>query len=383
VRAALFSAAPDRRPELFLELSAREGIRLLPAEVDDPVEPMADDRLMNLVRRELVTRLGPQTRIAGAVDGIPGFWVSFRLEEHDEEEFWIGLPRERAARHLANHWLTWGLVALSLALAMAGLIATRLARPLKILARSATVLGQGQMPAPVPETGVEEIRHLAAAFNQMAADLERHERDRAEVLAGISHDLRTPITRLRLEAELSINDDGARQAVIADIEQMESVISQFMDYARGDVGEESIAVDPGELLSNIAERQAALGRPLHLEISPLPVQHLRPKAISRAINNLIDNAWKYGANQVTLGTRVDGNRLQIDVIDNGPGIPADQCERMKRPFTRLESARTGAGGTGLGLAIVNRIARLHGGTLELLPAPGGGLLGRLDLPLQN
>ena len=381
VRAALFSAAPARRPDLFVELSTREGIRLLPAEHDDVIQEVENDRFMSLVQRELVSRLGPHTRMAAAVNDVPGFWVSFRLEEQDDEEFWIGLPRERASRKIAGHWLTWGLVALTLALAVAGLIASRLSRPLKAMARSALAVGRGQIPAPLPETGADEIRHLALAFNQMASDLESHERDRSEVLAGISHDLRTPLTRLRLEAELSIADDNTRQAVVADIEQMEAVISQFMDYARGNGGEECIALSPAALLTSIAERQAAIGQPIQLQCSELPAANWRPKAMQRAICNLIDNAWKYGATTVSLRATPGEGRLFIDVEDDGPGIPEDQHERMMRPFTRLENARTGAGGTGLGLAIVVRIAQLHGGRLEFFRASSGGLLARLNLPL--
>lgn len=381
VRAALFSAAPARRPDLFVELSTREGIRLLPAEHDDVIQEVQNDRFMSLVQRELVSRLGPHTRMAVAVNDVPGFWVSFRLEEQDDEEFWIGLPRERASRKIAGHWLTWGLVALTLALAVAGLIASRLSRPLKAMASSALAVGRGQIPAPLPETGADEIRHLAAAFNQMASDLESHERDRSEVLAGISHDLRTPLTRLRLEAELSIADESARQAVVADIEQMEAVISQFMDYARGDGGEECLPVHPAELLAGIAGRQSALGRPVQFACPELPTAAWRPKAMQRAICNLIDNAWKYGATRVSLRAMTSGERLIIAVEDNGPGIPEDQYERMLRPFTRLETARTGATGTGLGLAIVARVAQIHGGRLVLGRAPSGGLLAQLDLPL--
>ncbi|MGA9963129.1 MAG: two-component sensor histidine kinase, partial [Azonexus sp.] len=111
IRAALFAAAPEKRPELFNELSTREGIRLLPAEADDRVEPMPDSRFHHLIQRELSTRLGPHTRVAAEVDGVAGFWVSFRLDEHDDDEYWLILPRERAMRSVAGHWLLWGLLA--------------------------------------------------------------------------------------------------------------------------------------------------------------------------------------------------------------------------------------------------------------------------------
>ena len=382
IRASLFAAAPDKRLGLFTEFSTREGIRLLPAEPEDKIEAMPDSRYFRLLQRELTLRLGEHTRIAASVDEVPGFWVSFRLDDADEEEYWLILPRERTARSFASHWLAWGLLAVALALAVAWLIASRISRPLKAMAASAETVGRGQTPDPLPEGGAEELSRLASAFNAMAADLQRHEKDRSEVLAGISHDLRTPLTRLRLEAEMSVADDGARQAVVADIEQMEAVISQFMDYARTESGEAPVATDLAALLSSLAERQVCIGRPLIANIQALPESMLRPKAIIRAVTNLIDNAAKYGTGEITLTTATVDGEIWVEIGDRGPGLPVAEIERLKRPFTRLETARTNASGTGLGLAIVERIARLHDGRLDLLPNPGGGLLARLALPIR-
>lgn len=381
IRAALFAAEPIKRPGLFAEFSHREGIRLLPAEAEDRVEAMPDNRFVRLLQQELTQRLGPHTRLAASVDGESGFWVSFRLEDHDDEEYWLVLPRDRASRSIAGHWLSWGLLALGLALAVAWLIASRLSRPLRAMAASATIVGRGQTPAPLPESGPEELQRLAGAFNAMAADLARNEQERAEVLAGISHDLRTPLTRLRLEAELSLPDEVTRQAVIADLEQMAAVISQFMDYARADSGEMEIDGDLSELLRQLVERQQQLGLPLTHRIGTLPRRVIRPKALQRAIDNLLDNARHYGSGEISLNATTVDNEIHIEIADRGPGIPREQVDRLKRPFTRLDTARSNARGTGLGLAIVDRIARLHGGRLELLDNPGGGLLARLCLPL--
>jgi two-component system osmolarity sensor histidine kinase EnvZ len=381
IRASLYAAAPEKRLGLFIEFSTREGIRLRPAESGDVIQPMPDTHFQKLLQQELEIRLGDRTRVASAVDGVPGFWISFRFDETDEEEYWLVLPRERATRNFASQWLLWGLLEVILALGMSWWIASRTSRPLKAMARSAEAVGRGHMPDPLPEDGVEELSRLATAFNTMAADLQRHEKDRSEVLAGISHDLRTPLTRLRLEAEMSIADDRARDGIVADIEQMESVISQFMDYARTESGEEPQMADLGSLLSILVERQTSIGHPVASVIGKLPEIALRPKAITRAVTNLLDNAWKYGGGDVRLTAAAVDGKIRIEIADRGPGIPADQAERLKRPFTRLESARTNATGTGLGLAIVERIARLHGGHLELLENPGGGLLARLVLPI--
>ena len=383
IRASLFAAAPEKRLGLFIDFVTREDIRLLPAEPHDEVVAMPQSRFHRLLQRELNARLGERTRIAASVDGVSGFWVSFRLDEADQEEYWLVLPRERATRDFATHWLAWALLAVVLALAIAWLIASRISRPLKAMARSAETVGRGQIPEPLPEDGAEELSRLATAFNAMAADLDRHQRDRSEVLAGISHDLRTPLTRLRLEAEMSMASDEARQAVIADIEQMEAVISQFMDYARAESGETAILTDLGPLLAAAAERQSRIGRSLVAAISPLPDTLLRQKAVIRAVTNLIDNAAKYGGGDITLTAAAVDGEIRLEIADRGPGIPSGDVDRLKRPFTRLETARTDAGGTGLGLAIVDRVARLHDGRLELLPNPGGGLIARLVLPIRR
>ena len=383
IRASLFAAAPERRLGLFAEFSSREGIRLLPAEPEDRIEAMPDSRFFDLLQRELNLRLGDHTRIAASVDGVPGFWVSFRLDDADEEEYWLVLPRERATRSFARHWLTWGLLAVALALAVAWLLASRISKPLKAMAQSAETVGRGQMPDPLPEDGADELKRLASAFNTMAADLQRNERERSEVLAGISHDLRTPLTRLRLEAELSVSDENARQAVVSDIEQMESVISQFMDYARAESGEPLALADLPALLGGVAARQISVGRQIQVNLEAVGELLVRPKAVLRAVTNLLDNAAKYAGGEISLTLTANEGEIWIEVGDHGPGVPESEVDRLKRPFTRLEAARSNATGTGLGLAIVERIARLHGGRLQLMPNQGGGLLVRLALPIRR
>lgn len=380
IRAALLAAAPENRPALFVELTSREGIRLLPAEPADQVDTLPDNPFLRLLAGKITGQLGTHTRVALAVNGIPGLWVSFRLDEQDPDEYWLILPRERTERQIAWHWLTWALLAAGLALAVAWLIVSHVTRPLRAFAAAAVSIGQGRTPDRLPENGAEELARAAAAFNRMADDLARHERDRAEVLAGISHDLRTPLTRLRLEAELSVNDDTSREAIVADIGQMEAVISQFMDYARGDAGEVPVDTDVDALLASIVARQQSLGRPLGVTLSPVGQIVVRPKALTRAVSNLLDNAWKYGAQPVELVAGVEKEHLVLEVLDRGAGIPPEETERMKRPFTRQEAARSDTTGTGLGLAIVDRVARLHGGTFDLLPREGGGLRASLALP---
>lgn len=374
IRASIFAASPRKRPGLFAEFSSREGMRLLPAEADDQVRALPDSRFHELVREQVMARLGPNTRLASEVNGEPGFWVSFKLNERDDDEYWLVLPRERVTRSFATRWMSWGALAIALALIVAWVIASRISRPLKAMAGAAGVLGRGEMPAPLPENdGAQEMAALARAFNTMAADLARHEQDRSEVLAGISHDLRTPLTRLRLEAEMSLSDPQARDGMVADIEQMEAVISQFMDYARTESGEAPAATDLRALLEGLAGREIARGRQPEIDIASVSTAMLRPKAVTRALNNLLDNAAKYGGGAVAIRAFTVDDEIHIEIADRGPGIPDEETERLKRPFTRLDNARSNATGTGLGLAIVDRIAQLHGGRLALLENPGGGL----------
>lgn len=380
IRAALIASAPERRPELFSNLRASEGIRLLPAEANDRIEPLPEERYYRLLQENLRLRLGDRTRTALAVNDEPGFWISFRLDPGDEDEYWVILPAQRARYVMAWQWLAWAILALIFALLVAWRIASRLTRPLARFADAAREVGAGRRPEPIQENGAEELQQLAAAFNSMAAELEQNDRDRAEVLAGISHDLRTPLTRLRLEAEMSPADAQTRQAIVADIEQMESVIAQFLDYARGDNGEAAMAVAADELLQGIAAQQQHVGRELATHFAATPTMQLYPKAFCRAVVNLLDNAYKYGGGGVFLACRMEAGCLVVEIGDEGPGIPATACEEVKRPFKRLDTARSGATGTGLGLAIVERVARLHGGCLRLMAREPRGLIARLQIP---
>jgi two-component system osmolarity sensor histidine kinase EnvZ len=379
-RAALVSADPVKRHGLLRELAEREGVRLYPAEPTDVLTPLPEQPFFKLMVDAAQAQLGPTTRFAIEVNGQYGIWASFSLEEDGEDDFWVMLPGERAERDFPWHWLGWGGASLALALLVTWLIVSRVTLPLRALARSAREVGRGRHPEPLAERGSVELQQLATAFNRMSEDLRRNEAERAEVLAGISHDLRTPLARLRLEAEMSIADAEARDAVSNDIEQMDEIIAQFLDYARGEAGESPETTDVNTLVAQAAATQQRNAEPARLMLGELPLVRIHPKALCRALVNLIENARKYGSDVVEIETRSENGEILIDVLDRGPGIPVDETDRMKRPFTRLETARTNATGTGLGLAIVERIARLHEGKLELLPRDGGGLVARLRLP---
>ena len=380
-RAALLTAAPDLRRELLLELAEQEDIRVYPAEPDDravaldPGQPAAQ-----LLRAEILRHLGPRTRIALELNGLAAFWVSFRIAD---DEYWVMLPRERIEPKLALRWAGWAALALALALLGAYGIVFRIKRPLRHLTRAAAEVGRGRNPAPLAESGPEEIRTLSHAFNQMSRDLARLEADRALILAGVSHDLRTPLARLKLSIEMSGADAPLKQGMDADIDEMDGIIGQFLDFARTEGGEAIAPLDLAALARESVQQYRARGHEVRDEIGPVPEVDARALALRRMLVNLVDNALRYGEKDIVVATRADGGRAVLEVRDRGPGIPPGEIDRLKQPFTRLEAARSGHGGSGLGLAIVDRIARMHGGTLDLLPREGGGLVARVTLPARS
>ncbi len=381
-RTALVAARPDARNDLLRELSDREGIHIYPAEPEDQIAPLPDRPFLNHVRELLRAELGTDTQLTLERESEQGLFVSFTIED---DLYWVALPRERAERHLPVQWLGWGAAALILALIGAWLVMFRVTRPLKALERAAAEIGRGRRPEPVAEAGPEEIRLLARNFNQMNADLARLDEDRALILAGVSHDLRTPLTRLRMGIEMSVADEATQREMVADIEEMDRSIGQFLDFARADGGEPPEAIDLAALLEELADQYRRRGNDVTATTPGVsPRLTLRPKAIRRAIGNLIDNALRHaGADQpIEVALAAAAGKALIEVRDRGPGIPAAEVERLKLPFTRLQAARTGAIGTGLGLAIVDRIARNHGGAFDLLPRAGGGLIARIDLPIR-
>jgi two-component system osmolarity sensor histidine kinase EnvZ len=374
-RAALINADPYRRRELLIDLNEREGIRVYPVTNEDRLVPLRPDGRLQHVAGHVRAQLGGATRFAAARDGMRGFWVSFLI---DEDEFWVMLPRERFEPELGLGWLGWGALLLALALLGASLIAASLSRPLRALAGAARRVGSGQTPEPLEEGGPRELATVAAAFNRMARDLEALERERAMVLAGISHDVRTPLSRLRLALEMSGAEPAAAQGMRADIEEMDQVVGQFLEFARGE-SEARAAQALGPLLAEIGEHYAKLGKNVAVAPAQVPAFPFARLALRRAIGNLVDNALRYAGEPVEVQARRDGAQVVVEVLDRGPGIPEGEAERLKRPFTRLDAARGGRGGAGLGLAIVDRVARAHGGRLELAPRPGGGLAARLVL----
>jgi two-component system osmolarity sensor histidine kinase EnvZ len=375
-RTALIASQPERRLELLAELAAREGIQVYPVEPGEHIVPPGNQPLMNLVREMIRRELGADTRFASERDGRPGIWVSFHI---DDDEYWLRVPRERVERQIALRWLGWAALATTLSLLAAYLLVSHLNRPLRALSLAAGAIGKGRNPDPVRETGPEEIRTLSRAFNQMSKDLARLDSDRALILAGVSHDLRTPLARLRLGLEMSGADTQLKDGMTADLEEIDRIIGQFLDFARTDGGEPFLRGDLAAIAADVAESSRRHGKSIATDLSPVPALPLQRLAMHRVVLNLVDNALRYGENDVSLAVRAEKGAVILEVADRGPGVPESEVERLKQPFTRLEVARSDKGGAGLGLAIVERVVRAHGGVFELRPREGGGLIARVRL----
>ena len=306
-------------------------------------------------------------------------WVRLPAGERD---FWIAFPRGRIERDSATALVSWGIAGLLIAILATFFIVWKLTRPLSELARAAETFGKGVDPPPVEESGPSEIRGVARAFNQMMQGLQKSQRDRSTFLAGVSHDLRTPLSRLRLEVEMLDEkvDPGARRAMVEDVGEMNAIIDQFIDFMRSEADEPLSPVNLAELARSCAERAARAGVQVRCELSDVPTLMLRPLAMQRLVDNLLGNAARHAGGEILVRTEhVEGMAI-LSLLDRGPGIPENMVERLKEPFTRRDEARSGSSGAGLGLAIANRVAALHGGKLELLPRAGGGLEARLLLP---
>jgi len=384
LRAALASLEPGAGDAALARIGEAYHARLVS---EQPRKPGVDaDRrfaagplsplLVDLEQR-LKTELGPETELR-IQPRLQLLWIKLVA---GDRAYWAGFPLPRSAENVPSRALQWSVVILAVLLPSAYAFARYLARPLRQLNAAVASVGEGKSPPPLPESGPSEIVNLNRGFNQMMSNLRQMEQDRAVLLAGVSHDLRTPLARLRLGIEVATSDERARQGMVEDIDEMDRIISQFLDFARPGADCTVEVCDPGEIVASVAARQQRAGRDVRFAREELPRMALRATAFERMIGNLVDNALRHGAPPVELVARVAGETLIVEVADHGPGIRAEDVDYLKRPFTRGDPARGGAPGAGLGLAIVERIARLHGGTLDLVPSVGGGTTARVSIPL--
>lgn len=298
---------------------------------------------------------------------------------------WIALPMAEVAQ---TSGITAALVlstALALLAALTGyLIQLHINRPLQDLARAARNVCAGEAPPALPTDGPTEIAQVSGAFNQMTQALKQAETTRALMLAGVSHDIRTPLTKLRLAMAMSI-PRGADDTFVASAEgyldQIDTILQQFMDYAGSGEREVPLPGDLNALIRQLASDFAGLGHDFALSLGDLPAIPFRPVSMMRLLMNLMQNAVIYGRTGFFAHTWTDGPTAYVAICDRGSGISVAEIEQLTAPFSRGGNARGHSGGTGLGLAIVDRIARLHGGSLQFRAREGGGLEAVVALPL--
>lgn len=388
-RAALTHSAEDKRRQLLIDLASNEGIRIYLLEDEDEIITPDNDPFFNELSQRIRQKLGVETRFAKEVNGEAGFWLSFNIEA---DQYWLRLEPDRIQDETGLQILGWASVTLVLTLIGAIFISKLINNPLSRLSAAARELANGRKPSPLPESGAREIKETNISFNQMVSDLARIEEDRALILAGISHDLRTPITRMQLEVEMAPLDDSARSGMQADLSQMDSIINQFLDYAKPFEDHTITSVDLSLICEQIATQYRRLEScEINLNIdSNLWINGIEIE-IKRCISNLLENARRYGRS-TTDGklkldvecklTELDGvKRTLLFIRDYGPGVPESELSRMLQPFTRLDLARGQANGSGLGLAIVERIVKRHSGKIQIRNHEYGGLQISIFLPI--
>lgn len=307
-------------------------------------------------------------RLLAAVQLADGSWVDFSSPL-------------RNAHGATDHGIVFSTTAMAIGIILISIILVRgFTAPLRRMARAADQIGRDVNSPPLAETGPREVRNAARAFNEMQSRIRRLIEDRTQTLAAISHDLKTPITRLRLRAEF-IEADEERAKLLRDLDEMEMMIDQALAFLRGDGrDEETRRVDASAMLEAIAADLADAGRPIALSSSREAIVRCKPLALKRALINLIDNALKYGRTarvQLIEGVQT----ITVVIEDDGPGIPLAEREIVFSPFYRLESSRSReTGGAGLGLTIARTVVRGLGGDVALADAPSGGLRVEVVLP---
>ncbi len=383
-RAAIVHSDAIGRVSLIKALAEQEGLRIIPREVDDKISPPPTDSQTQRVLEDLKMRLGKDTLLSTKVNGETGMWIGFSI---DGDAYWLLTDPRRLGPLASQTWLVWLGVATLLSLAGAALIARLINRPIKQLSFAASRVREGDFESSMLDerTRTSEIREMNVGFNRMAQQLAQVEQDRALMLAGISHDLRTPLARLRLETEMSVSDAQARQHMANDIEQLDAIIGKFLDYARPD----HVPLQPMSLHRVVENAVFSFRSRVDMQIKvDVPAQIIvmaDEVELGRVLTNLLENARKYGKTtgtgiaNVEIAAKVREEQVLIKLRDRGPGVSPEMLDKLTQPFYRGDAARTSATGAGLGLSIVERTLTRMGGTLNLANTSSGGLAAHISL----
>ncbi|WP_336072305.1 ATP-binding protein [Nitratireductor rhodophyticola] len=341
------------------------------------VGPRDEWKGLDAVRGWLQSRLG---RLIYGHDLDQAILVSIPLSQSKRLNFSTVMPLANAPGWEQALAMTGSFVVAVLFLSLWAI--RRLSAPLKRFASGATTFAHNIYAPALPETGPSEVREAARAFNEMQRQVRRLVENRAHMLAAISHDLRTPLTTVRLRAE-NVTDPELRSKMLAALNEMDTMLSSTLAFAReGSANEETCTADVGSLLEAICEDMSEAGHEVTCAVDGQILAPCRPVALKRALTNLVDNSVKYGG-KADVGMKLSGRSVEITIADKGPGIPEAEMERIFLPFYRLETSRSrNTGGTGLGMAIAQMIIDLHGGSIDLNNRAGGGLCVRVRLPQQ-
>ena len=382
-RSALMATDSAHRAALIKGVSQQEFLNLAPRERSDTWLPYGVDRFTRAIDQILRSEIGADTVVAGSVNGTVGLWIGFSI---DAESYWLETDPGRIAPISLSALSLWVVIALIGTVLGSAAIARLINRPLKELSFAASRIREGEFDSRLDEnTLTSEIRQVNMGFNRMARELAKVEQDRAVMLAGISHDLRTPLARLRLEAEMSVHDEEAKQNMALDIDQLDAIIGKFMDYARP--GDSKML--PVHLVSVVDREMAAFRDTSQIRITSRLSDETYVLAdeveLGRVLQNLFENARRYGRSLDTGIARVHityartGPWVILTVRDFGTGADPQKLGQLTTPFFRGDAARTAATGAGLGLAIVDKAVQRMGGTFELANAADGGLMAHIRL----
>ncbi len=364
---------PETRAAFERELARRHGLRLTTAGAG-ATAPAPGFAFRRQIEEALSRRTGDVVELHG-VPGTAAAWLELPVGGHDLR---VGFfPQRYAVRPPLAAVVVIAAGAL-LSLLTALFLVRRITVPLARAAQAARQVGAGQLPEPLPETGPAELAELARRFNTMATEVRELLDNRTTLLGGISHDLRTPMTRLRLNLEL-LRDDPAPPRIdraLADLDAMNRLVAAYLDLARASRAEARSRFDLAALLGELA---AEAGVPW--QTGPACEIDAGPLAVRQILANLIQNALRYAGAPVELALDCGARQVRVQVRDVGPGIPEAQLEKVFRPFYRVEDSRAQAtGGTGLGLAIVRQLAEINGWTVTLKNRPSGGIEATLEIP---
>ncbi|MHB1591706.1 MAG: ATP-binding protein [Sulfuricella sp.] len=359
------------------EFPAIAGIRVArtaPSPTSNPDSKTT--RRLPFLKGRLSEELHRNVEVVASTNPVTGLWIN--LSTPADHTQWMFIPTHKSHSRLGDPLVRVLLVGFAVFFAGSMALLWRIQRPLKLLSKALEMVGQPRGLATLPVTGAREIRVLAERYNDMVERLHRYEEDRAMMLAGVAHDLRSPITRLRLLVELT---QGPRIGeMLLNIDDIERITEQFLDYARGNNDERIEQRDLDFFIEEVCAPYAEQGVSIVGEKSNV-VLSIRSNSLRRALMNLIENAMEYGRPPITVRISREDKHVTIAVEDSGNGIDPDQISRALRPFSRLDSSRGGKGHCGLGLVIASKIAEEHGGELELRNLDGRGFVAAIRLPI--